>query len=176
MKSLTVSTGIQNPTQVYTDISQNQNGYVGTITLANGVTVTTLGNQVYNATSIPVNNTNTFNTSPGYTVQFNSGVSALPYNSNNFNSSTQVTQNYNGIGNGGNSGGNNNGNNTPSSINDNYVRFIGSDNFERDFKIYFETLKNNLPYLADVVVGDFETVELKNECGTDKNKACVRQI
>ena len=174
LKSLTVSTGIQNPSEVYTDISQNQNGYVGTIALANGVNVTTLGNQVYNATSIPVDNTNTFNTSPGYTVQFNSGVSASPYNASNFNSTTQVTQNYNGVPPSG--GNNNNGGNAPSALNDNYVRFIGSDNFERDFKIYFDTLKNNLPYLADVTVGDIETVQLKTKCNPEKDKTCVEQI
>jgi hypothetical protein len=178
LKSLTVSTGVQNQAEVFTDISQNQNGYVGTIALANGVSVTTLGNQIYNATSIPVNNTNTFNTSPGYSVQFNSGVSASPYNSNNFNSATQVTQNYNSNSNGGNSGGNNNnnGSNTPSVLNDNYIRFIGSDNFERDLKMYFDMLKNNLPYLADVTIGEIEIVELKQKCDPRKDQKCMEII
>jgi hypothetical protein len=178
LKSLTVSTGVQNQAEVFTDISQNQNGYVGTIALANGVSVTTLGNQIYNATSIPINNTNTFNTSPGYSVQFNSGVSASPYNSNNFNSATQVTQNYNSNSNGGNSGGNNNnnGSNTPSVLNDNYIRFIGSDNFERDLKMYFDMLKNNLPYLADVTIGEIEIVELKQKCDPRKDQKCMEII
>jgi hypothetical protein len=178
LKSITVSTGIQNPTQVFTDISQNQNGYVGNITLANGVSVTTLENQIYNATSIPINNTNTFNTSPGYSVEFNSGVSASPYDSNNFNSATQVTQNYtgNGVGGGSSDNNNNNANNSSTALNDNYIKFIGSDNFERDFKNYFEMLKNNLPYLADVTIGEIETVELKRICDSRKDKNCVDTI
>jgi hypothetical protein len=113
-------------------------------------------------------------------VQFNSGVSASPYNSNNFNSTTQVTQNYNSNSNGGNSGGNNNnnnnGSNTPSVLNDNYIRFIGSDNFERDLKMYFDMLKNNLPYLADVTIGEIEIVELKQKCDPRKDQKCMEII
>jgi hypothetical protein len=61
-------------------------------------------------------------------------------------------------------------------LNDNYIRFIGSDNFERDLKMYFDMLKNNLPYLADVTIGEIEIVELKQKCDPRKDQKCMEII
>jgi hypothetical protein len=37
-------------------------------------------------------------------------------------------------------------------------------------------LKNNLPYLADVTIGEVEVVELKRKCDLRNDKDCVETI
>jgi hypothetical protein len=42
--------------------------------------------------------------------------------------------------------------------------------------MYFDMLKNNLPYLADVTIGEIEIVELKQKCDPRKDQKCMEII